>query len=210
LKLSDYAKKLGVSYHTVWRMWSRGELKGYQLPTGTVIVEVEEAPSAKSGQTACIYARVSSSENKDNLQRQSERLVQYATARGYKIYKVVEEVGSGLNDTRKKLTSILSDRNFDILIVEHKDRLSRFGANYIQILLAETNRGLEIVNEADNDKDDLMSDFAAVITSFCARLYGQRRANRKTEKIIADLETSVGGESTRTNVLSKNGDSECN
>ena len=105
-------------------------------------------------------------------------------------------MGSGLNDTRKKLTSILSDRNFDILIVEHKDRLSRFGANYIQIILAETNRVLEIVNGSDNDKDDLMSDFAAVITSFCARLYGQRRAKRKTEKIIADLE--------------KNGDSECN
>jgi len=196
LKLSDYAKKLGVSYHTAWRMWHRGELKGYQLSTGTVIVEVEEAPTPKFVKAACIYARVSSSENKDNLKRQSERLVQYATARGYTIYKVVEEVGSGLNDTRKKLTSILSDRNFDILIVEHKDRLSRFGANYIQILLSETNRVLEIVNRAENDKDDLMTDFAAVITSFCARLYGQRRAKRKTEKIIADLEN--------------HGDSECN
>lgn len=195
MKLSDYAKKIGVSYHTAWRMWNRGELKGYQLPTGTVIVEVEETPTPKPVKAACIYARVSSSENKDNLKRQSERLVQYATARGYIIYKVVEEVGSGLNDTRKKLTSILSDRNFDILIVEHKDRLSRFGANYIQILLSETNRALEIVNGAENELDDLMTDFAAVITSFCARLYGQRRAKRKTEKIIADLE--------------KTGDSEC-
>jgi predicted site-specific integrase-resolvase len=108
-------------------MWNRGEIKGYQLSTGTVIVEVQETTSVSSGKTACIYARVSSSENKDNLKRQSERLVQYATARGYVIYKVVEEVGSGLNDARKKLTSILADRKFDILLVEHKDRLSRRG-----------------------------------------------------------------------------------
>ena len=71
---------------------------------------------------------------------------------------MVEEVGSGLNDNRKKLLSILSDDKSSILLVEHKDRLTRFGANYIQLLLTKTERRLEIVNGAENDKDDLMND----------------------------------------------------
>ncbi len=192
MKLSEYAKKLGISYTTAWRMWKKGELNAYQLPTGTIIVKEEDEQVTNRTETVCIYARVSSSENKDNLKRQSQRLKDYAMAKGYKIYKVVEEVGSGLNDNRKKLLSILSDDKYSILLVEHKDRLTRFGSNYIQLLLTKTERRLEIVNGAENDKDDLMSDFASVITSFCSRLYGLRRAKRKTEKIIAELEKSNG------------------
>ncbi len=192
MKLSEYAKKLGISYTTAWRMWKKGELNAYQLPSGTIIVKDDEESGIKLTETVCIYARVSSSENKDNLKRQSQRLKDYAMAKGYKIHKVVEEVGSGLNDNRKKLLSILSDDKYSILLVEHKDRLTRFGANYIQLLLTKTERRLEIVNGAENDKDDLMSDFASVITSFCSRLYGLRRAKRKTEKIIAELEKSNG------------------
>ncbi len=190
MKLSEYAKKLGVSYHTVWRLWKQGQLDAYQLPTGTVIVRDGEQNPQLVHEIACIYARVSSSENKDNLKRQADRLVQYSTARGYGIYKVVEEVGSGLNDNRQKLISVLNDKKFNVLVVEHKDRLTRFGANYIQVLLTQTGRRLEVVNDAANDKEDLMSDFAAVITSFCSRLYGLRRAKRKTEKLIAELQSN--------------------
>ena len=158
MKLSEYAKKLGISYTTAWRMWKKGELNAYQLPTGTIIIKEDDKPLTKKIETVCIYARVSSSENKDNLKRQSQRLKDYAIAKGYTIYKVVEEVGSGLNDNRKKLLSILSDNKYSILLVEHKDRLTRFGANYIQLLLTKTERRLEIVNGAENDKDDLMND----------------------------------------------------
>ncbi|HEY9638608.1 MAG TPA: IS607 family transposase [Coleofasciculaceae cyanobacterium] len=188
MKLSDYAKSQGVSYRTAWNWWKQGIIKGRQLPTGTILVDVE---NSEPGTTiACIYARVSSSENKSNLDRQAERLNQYAIAKGYVIQKVVKEVGSGLNDNRKKLNAILSDKSFNVLIVEHKDRLTRFGANYIEILLSQTGRRLEVVNSVENNKDDLMTDFAAVITSFCARLYGMRRAKRKTEKLIQELQAN--------------------
>jgi len=196
MKLSDYAKKLGISYTTAWRLWKQGKLDAYQLPTGTVIVREEAETPKYCLEIACIYTRVSTSENKDNLKRQSERLVQYATARGYQIHKVVEEVGSGLNDNRKKLLSVLSDQNFTVLLVEHKDRLTRFGANYIQVLLTLTGRRLEIVNGVENGKEDLMADFAAVITSFCSRLYGLRRAKRKTEKLIAELQKNGENDAT--------------
>lgn len=192
MKLSDYAKSQGVSYRTAWNWWKQGIIKGRQLPTGTILIEVDA--TTQSSVVACIYARVSSSENKDNLDRQAERLTQYAVAKGYTIHKVVKEVGSGLNDNRKKLNQILSDKNFTVLVVEHKDCLTRFGANYIDILLSETDGRLEVVNGVTDDKEDLMTDFAGVITSFCARLYGMRRAKRNTEKLIKELESSGDNE----------------
>lgn len=185
MKLSEYAKKLGICYHTAWRLWKSGKLDAYQLPTGTVIVKSEE--EAKLPNKVCIYARVSSSENKDNLKRQAERLKDYAIARGYQVYKVVEEVGSGVNDTRKQLIKLLKDKSYKKLIVEHKDRLTRFGFNYIKVLFSEIGKDIEVVNESENDKEDLMQDLVSIITSFCARLYGLRRSKRKTEKIIAEL-----------------------
>ncbi len=186
MKLSDYAKQAGISYQTAWRMWKRGELNAYQLPTGTIIVKTE-ASEITSEQVACIYSRVSSAENKSNLDAQAVRLTNFAIAKGYRIYKVVKEVGSGLNDNRKQLAKILVDDSYNILIVEHKDRLARFGTNYLKILLEKTGKKLEIVNEADNGKDELMQDLVSIITSFCARLYGLRRSKRKTEKIIKEL-----------------------
>lgn len=185
MKLSNYAKRLGLSYKTVWRLWKNGKLDAYQLPTGTVIVKQDLQD--KLSDKVCIYTRVSSSENKDNLKKQAEQLKEYAIARGYQIYKIVKEIGSGVNDNRKKLNQLLRDKNYNRLIVEHKDRLTRFGFNYIQILFNQIGKEIEVVNEAENDKQDLMQDFISIITSFCARLYGLRRSKRKTEKIIKEL-----------------------
>lgn len=133
------------------------------------------------------YARVSSSENKSNLESQSERLRNFASAKGYKIHKEVKEVGSGLNDERKKLEDLIKDDNIKIIIVEHKDRFSRFGLNLINILMEQRGRKIEIINEVNDSKEDLMQDFVSIITSFCARLYGKRRTKRKTDKIISEL-----------------------
>ncbi|MEC4985775.1 MAG: IS607 family transposase [Oscillatoria sp. PMC 1068.18] len=188
MKLSDYAKKAGISYRTAWRWWKQGILTGYQSPTGTIIILEEE--NSKSDLIACIYARVSSAENKDNLDRQAERLKDYSIARGYKIHKIVKEIGSGLNDNRQQLGKILVDPNYNVLVVEHKDRLARFGTNYIELLLKELGKKLEIVNQSEDKQDELMEDLIAIITSFCSRIYGRRRSKRKTEKIIAELKSN--------------------
>ncbi|MDB9318158.1 IS607 family transposase, partial [Nodularia spumigena] len=162
-----------------------------QIPaTGTIIVETDEPVEVEP--VALIYARVSSAEAKPNLERQATRLSDYATARGYRIYKVVKEVGSGLNDNRKLLTNALQDKNYNILVAEHRDRVTRFGLNYIKLLLSATGKRLEIVNDADNGKDELMQDLVSVITSFVQRIYGLRRAKRKTEKIITELHNNGG------------------
>ena len=159
-----------------------------QLPTGTIIVHEKEIN--KPSNKVAIYARVSSSENRNNLKAQAERLKQYCAAKGYQINKIVTEVGSGLNDTRPKLEKLLTDNDISIIVVEHKDRLARFGLNYITKLLQQQNREIEIINEAENAEDDLMQDFVSIITSFTARLYGKRRSKRKTEKIVKELKTN--------------------
>ena len=99
---------------------------------------------------------MSSHENKNNLEAQAERLKQYCIARGYQIVYVVKEIGSGVNDNRKKLLRILSKDDWGKLIVEHKDRLTRFGFNYIQVLLEKEGKEIEVVNQAENDKTDLI------------------------------------------------------
>lgn len=189
MKLSTYAKKLGISYRTAWDMFRRSEIQGYRLPTGTIIItENEDVPPPQLQNKVVVYARVSSSENKSNLDAQAERLEQYATAKGYQIYKTVKEIGSGINDNRKKLNQILSDKNYSKIIVEHRDRLTRFGFNYLDTLLKQCGKEIEVVNLNDNGKEDLIEDFVSIITSFCARIYGHRRCRRKTERIIAELE----------------------
>lgn len=191
MKLSSYAKQLGIHYNTAYRMFKRGQIAGYQLPTGTVIIEepVEQAEyRAPQSRFVAVYARVSSAENKKNLDTQAERLITWCNAQGWSVGKVVKECGSGINDQRPKFLALLANRDIQRIVVEHKDRASRFGVAYIQTLLAMQNRELVIVNTADTVQDDLMGDFVAIITSFAARLYGRRRAKRKTEQVLAALQ----------------------
>lgn len=196
MKLADYAKAIGISYQTAWRHFKAGKIPypTKQLDSGTVIVDYNPNLTIQKAGKAAIYARVSSAENKDNLERQAERLVNYAMAKGYTVSHVVKEIGSGLNDNRKKLEKLLKQDDYQFLIVEHKDRLGRFGTHYIDVLLARCGVTLEVVNQAENGRDELMTDLVAIITSFAARLYGQRRAKRKTEKIIQALQNKDDSE----------------
>jgi putative resolvase len=191
VKLSSYAKKLGIHYNTAYRLFKRGQIKGYQLPTSTVIIEepVEKTvASDPAGQQVAVYARVSSPENKKNLDTQAERLITWCNAQGWSVARVVKECGSGINDQRPKFLALLSNPQIQRIVVEHKDRASRFGIASIQTLLALQGRELVVVNAADTAQDDLMGDFVAIITSFAARLYGRRRAKRKTEQVLAALQ----------------------
>jgi predicted site-specific integrase-resolvase len=197
MKLSDYACKIGISYRTAWRWYKSGRLKGYQVDTGTIII-TEPLPDviAPTLKKVAIYTRVSASENKDNLETQAKRLMDYCAAKGYQVAAIVKEIGSGVNDTRPKLLKLIADPTISIIVVEHKDRLTRFGFNYICKLLAMQGRRIEVINLVENGKEDLIQDFVSIITSFCARLYGQRRSKRKTERIIAELRDDKESDNT--------------
>jgi len=182
MKLSTYAKELGVCYKTAWNYFKSGMIPGaYRTQTGTVIVP--DGTKDPKGLVAT-YARVSSSENKGNLHSQSKRVQDFCIANGWVVDIVVEECGSGLNDERKKLLSLLKNKKVSKIVVEHKDSLTRFGFNYIESLW---DGELVVINKVVEDEKDLMQDFVSLVTSFTARLYGRRRTKRMTEKLIQEL-----------------------
>lgn len=194
IKASEYAKKMSLNVRTVYRYYHNGKIKGYQdKETGTIFILnpfKNENNEDNLKNKVVLYARVSSSENKTNLESQLEKLRLFASAKGYQIVKEIKDIGSGLNDNRSKLNELFEKElnNFEILLVEHKDRLTRFGFNYIDILLKSHNKKIEVINLVDNNKEDLIQDFVSVITSFCARIYSQRISKRKVEKLIKELE----------------------
>lgn len=144
-----------------------------------------------------IYARVCSSEQRKNLERQAERLVHYCTSRGYQVHQVVKEIGSGANDRRPKLLAVLKDPQASHIVVEHQDRLTCFGFGYLETLLASQHRTIEVVNLAENSTEDLLSDLTSILSSFCAKLYGPRRAKRKTEVLLAQITEEVAPNAAR-------------
>ncbi len=184
--LSEYAKEHGIKYRAAWNRYKAGKIPdAYQDEFGKILIP-ENSPG-RPEYTVC-YARVSSSENKKNLETQAERLCSYCAAKGWQIKEVVKECASGLNDNRPRLTKLLKNPAVTRIVVEHKDRLTRFGFNYIKLFKESQGCRIEIINESANDRDELMQDFVSLVTSFTARLYGLRRSKRKTEKLIQELE----------------------
>lgn len=186
MKLSDYAKKNSISYQTAWNHFKDGKIDGaYQLSSGTVVVPDLKKEKGKT----VVYARVSSTQNRRTLKTQATRCIDFCIANGWTVDEVVEECGSGVNDRRKKLIKLLSDKNVSKIVVEHKDRLTRFGFNYIETMFEGE---IVVINKTDTTEDDIIQDFTSIITSFCARIYGSRRSKRKTEAIIRELMSDDG------------------
>lgn len=185
MKLSDYAKHLGMEYRTVWNWYKAGKIpNSFKTPGGSIVVM--DADSIRDDYVVT-YARVSSSENKDNLNTQSDRLQQFCIANGWVIKENIKEIGSGINDNRKKLQRLLNNDKATKIVVEHKDRLTRFGFRYLDTMFSRLGCEIIVINTSDDDKEDLMQDLVSIITSFTARYYGLRRGKRKTEQIIKEL-----------------------
>lgn len=186
MKLADWARGQGIDYKTAYRWFRAGILpvSSKQLPTGTILVE----PSASPSGGAALYARVSSADQKSDLERQIARLVEYATRSGYSVTRTVKEIGSGLNGHRPKLIGLLRDPQVQTVVVEHRDRLARFGSEYIEATLAASGRRLVVVDQSEM-KDDLVQDMIEVLTSFCARLYGRRAARNRAERAVNAIQS---------------------
>ncbi len=102
------------------------------------------------------------------------------------VEKIVKEVASGMNDNRPKLRKLLASRPSRV-VVEHKDRLTRFGFGYFEQLLPMLGCELVVINRDAEEKDDLLKDLVSVIASFCCRLYGLRRGRQKAKRMKAPL-----------------------
>lgn len=184
ITLSTWAKNNGYSYNGAYLKFKKGEIpNATQDHNGTIRIDMQEK-SDFVNKESIIYARCSSSKQKDDLKRQVERLVNFSTNAGYVNQRIYKEIASGMNDDRLELNKLLTSELKGItIIVEHKDRLTRFGFKFIEAIVSQKGGKILVVNTFENEEQDLTNDLIAVVTSFCAKLYGKRRANRKTEQI---------------------------
>jgi len=181
MKLSEWARQQGLTYKGAWKMFHAGKLplRAEQLPTGTIIVHPAEAKP----QGVALYARVSSADQKADLDRQLARLSKYAAAQRLLVVESVHEVGSGLNGHRRSILKLLSNPQVNAIVVEHRERLVRFGFEYVEAALAGQGRRI-IVIEPDEMTDDIERDLHEVIVSMCARRYGKRSAENRAQKAL--------------------------
>lgn len=186
MKLSVWAKKQGISYRTAWRWYKQGKLpvEAEMTASGTILVKEK---SLDAFQRVAIYARVSSHDQKDDLDRQVSRLLMFANSQKLSVSETIVEIGSALNGHRCKLKKLLSDSSIKVIIAEHNDRLMRFGIEFLESALASQDRKL-IVMDKDEMKNDLVQDMIEVLTSFCARLYGKRSAKNRAKRAIESIQ----------------------
>lgn len=157
--------------------------------------------TVETSEIIATYSRVSSHEQKQkgDLDRQSQRLSEYCAKKKLNVGYIIKDVGSGLSDTRNgfvKLTNLVIDKKVNKVIIEHKDRLTRFQFNFIEKMFSSY--GVEIIHIEKNDtseQEDLVTDMVSIIASFSGRLYGKRSAERrKTKKDVKNNENNCGNE----------------
>lgn len=203
IKIGEAAKILGVSIETMRRWESSGELVPHRKTKGgTRYYDINKLLSAENNDypTVC-YCRVSSHEQKQDLERQKELLEAYCAAKGWRSL-VISDLGSGMNYKKKglqKLLEMILYRQLKRLVLTTKDRLLRFGSELVFALCEIQGIEIVIIHQGDEAsfEEELASDVLEIITVFSARLYGSRsKKNRKLmeslqaegDQIIANLE----------------------
>ena len=181
--MKQWAAGQGVSYATARRWFDAGTLPVPAYQVGRLIVIGDPVPVADAGSTV-VYARVSSPDQKADLDRQVARVTGWATGQHLSVDRVVTEVGSALNGRRRKFLALLADPKVSTIVVEHRDRFARFGAEYVEAAMSASGRRLLVVDPAEVD-DDLVRDVTEILTSLCARLYGRRAAANRAARAVA-------------------------
>jgi putative resolvase len=187
-ELSEWARQNGVSRQSATRWFHAGVLAvpARQLTTDTILVD-ERSPVPGG---VAIHARVSSGDQRADLDRQVARLTVEATEAGLPPTKVIAELGSGLNGHRTKLLSLFRDPSTATIVVEHRDRLARFGLEYLEAALVARGRWVVVIDQAEVT-DDLVRDMVEVLTSFCARLCGRCSARPRAQAAMAATGTEA-------------------
>ena len=192
---------MNISRPTLLRWEQKGLINPVKLDSGHRRYKKEEIEQMLGLETndistkknCVIYSRVSTKKQQQsgNLERQTERLKDYAKAKGYHIDEIYEEVASGINENRRQLNRLMrkvADEDIHIVLAEYKDRIARFGYEYIERYCKSHKTHIELIVDTENKSlnEEMVKDMISIITSFSARLYGQRGA-RKIRCEIAKL-----------------------
>ena len=185
MNLKEWAIANGVHPHTAYRWFREGTLPVPSERVGprTILVNIEanSAPSVTGG--VGVYARVSSHDQKSDLERQVARLSEWAARAGHRVVRIESEIASGMNGGRTKARRLLADPAVTSVVVEHKDRLGRINVELVEAALSAHGRRLVVLDEGEVE-DDLVRDMIEILTSFCARLYGRRSAKNRAKKAL--------------------------
>ncbi|MCX4612887.1 MULTISPECIES: IS607 family transposase [Streptomyces] len=185
MNLKEWAMANGVHPHTAYRWFREGTLPvpAERVGPRTILVNIEanSSPSVTGG--VGLYARVSSHDQKSDLERQVSRLAQWAAAGGHRVVRIESEIASGMNGGRTKAKRLLADPDVTTVVVEHKDRLGRMNVELIEAALSATGRRMVVLDDGEVE-DDLVRDMTEILTSFCARLYGRRSAKNRAKKAL--------------------------
>lgn len=195
MNLTAWARAQGVHPQTAYRWFREGRLPvpAVRVNARTVLVG-PDAATAPHADGVGLYARVSSHDQRADLDRQVARLTGWAAEAGLPVVRVEAEVGSGMNGTRAKVRRLLADPRVSVVIVEHRDRLARMNTELVEAALAAHRRRLVVLDDTEVT-DDLVPDMVEVLTSFCARLYGRRSARNRAVRAVSCAERyRPGGE----------------
>lgn len=197
LTIKEASEFLGVSVPTMRRWEKEGRITSYRTNgnhrrydnTDLVRIKCKDDDSFK---ITVAYCRVSSLDQKKDLQRQIDNVTNYCIAKGYQ-FKVISDLGSGLNYNKKglkELISLICSEEIDKIVVNYKDRLIRFGYEMIEQLCSIYNVKIEVINHTENEsyEEELVEDALSVITAFSSKLYGSK--SYKSKK-IKDINTAI-------------------
>jgi excisionase family DNA binding protein len=206
LRPKEVCRRLGISYPTLSRWVREGRIRAirtaggvFRIPESEVRRIAEGLPISKEVR-AIVYARVSSSDQKSDLERQVEYLTQYCSSKGYRVLDVLSDVASGLKTDRRgllKLFDYVVNRQVDVVVVTYRDRLTRFGFEYLEHFFNQYGVRIEVVfgEEPKHAYQELVEDLIEIVTSFAGKLYGMRSHKKKRlvegfKKLLEEVEKS--------------------
>ena len=193
MAITEAAKFLGVDISTLRRWEDEGKIKPERTRGGHRRYDKDELLSLsnkrKNIKLTIAYARVSSSDQKEDLKRQINNVSSYCIARGYQ-FKVISDLGSGLNYYKKGLIELLDlicSNEIERIVINYKDRLIRYGYEIIEEVCKHHNVSIEVINHTDDKtyEEELVEDVLSIITVFSSRLYGSR--SHKTKRVIDEI-----------------------
>jgi len=200
----EVCRRLGIHYVTLKRWIYSGKIRAVKTPTGRWMIPESEVERIIGGKTeakevrAVIYARVSSSDQKSDLERQIEYLTQYCTAKGYRVIDVLSDIASGLKTNRRglqKLFNYMVNKQVDVVVITYRDRLTRFGFEYLEYFFRQYGIRIEVIygEEQKGAYQELVEDLLAIVTSFAGKLYGMRSHRKKKlvqgfKKLLEEVE----------------------
>ena len=192
-KITEASEYIGVSINTIKTLSNNGNINSFKTSGGHRRFRQDDLDAymgvekEKQEKLTVIYARCSTAKQKENLERQKDRLGKYAEAKGYK-YMMIDEIASGINEKRKgihKLIKLCFEGKVERILIEYKDRLARFGYEYLDAIFKNLGVIVEIVELKEQKyEEELAEDIMKILTCYSARFYGRRDGRKKKNKTV--------------------------